>query len=109
MPFNHVTIGTAASTFVVNHNFELEITTLSAVGISMSRSNAGFASHRVRVGLTPPGDENVQIYMTLINGILSPGDGLTWTGSIRLRSPLFVVLNYVANLPGFLILTWSTS
>lgn len=108
MPFNHVTIGTAASTLVVNRNFELEIATLSAVGISMSRSNAAFASHRVRVGLTPPGDEDVQIYMTLINGILSPGDGLTWSGSIRLRSSIFLVINYTANQAGFLTLTWST-
>lgn len=109
MAFNHVTIGTAASTFVVNRNFELEIATLAAIGVSMSREAGAFASHRVRVGLTPPGDENVQIYMTLINGILSPGDGLTWSGSIRLRTNTFLVLNYVANLPGFLTLTWATN
>jgi len=109
MAFNHVTIGTGPSTFTVNRNFELEIATLAAIGVSLSRSSGPFASHRVRVGLTPPGDENVQIYMTLINGILSPGDGFTWSGSIRLRSYTFLVINYVANAPGFLTLTWATN
>ena len=94
---------------MVNRNWPLEAVTLTSLGVSIRRGDIEFNNVAIRCGLTPPGDENVQIYQTLLSGRLSPGDGLTWSGSLRLRENMFLVLNYISNTAAFIYLTWTTS
>lgn len=109
MAFNHRTIGTDVSTSVVNISYELENITLTSVGLSLGRQVDGLASLTFRLGLTPAGDQAVQIYEVLLSGLLSPADGLVWSGNIRVRDNLFLVLNYISSWPVFMFLTWTTS
>ncbi len=94
---------------MVNFHVALDPTTLTNVGVSLSRTNAGIKSFHFRCGLTPPGDEQIEIYHVLTSGLLSPGDGANWSGSLRFRDDLFLVLNYIARFPVFIYLTWSTT
>jgi len=107
--FNHATIGVAASPLVVNRNWPLENVSLTSVGVTLRRGDLAFNNIAVRCGLTPPGDENVQVYHTLVSGRLSPGDGLNWSGSIRVRDSIFLVINYIADAPCFIYLTWTST
>jgi len=107
--FNHRTIGTNVSTSVVNISYPLENVSLTSVGLSLRRQTLGLASLSFRLGLTPPGDENVEVYEVLLSGLLSPSDGINWSGSIRLRDNMFLVLNYISSWPVFMFLTWTTS
>jgi hypothetical protein len=107
--FNHRTIGTDVSTAVVNVSYPLEVVTLTSVGLSLRRQDYGLASLSFRLGLTPPGDQNVEVYEVLLSGLMSPADGLNWTGSIRLREEMFLVLNYISSYPVFMFLTWTTT
>lgn len=109
MAFNHRTIGTNVSTSVVNISYPLENVSLTSVGLSLRRQTLGLASLSFRLGLTPPGDENVEVYEVLLSGLLSPSDGINWSGSIRLRDNMFLVLNYISSWPVFMFLTWTTS
>lgn len=109
MAFNHRTIGTEVSTNLVNINYPLEAFSLTSVGLSLRRQTLGLASLSFRLGLTPPGDENVEVYEVLLSGLLSPSDGMNWTGSIRVRDNMFVVLNYISSYPVFMFLTWTTT
>jgi hypothetical protein len=109
MSFHHRTIGTVASTNTVNVSELLENVTLTTVGVALSRGIGGAVSLSFTCGLTPPGDQDVQVYQTLISGIISPGDGMVWSGSIRLRSQMFIVLNYVSSFPVFIYLTYGTT
>lgn len=109
MAWFHVTIGTVISAVPVVFNTELETATLTSVGCSALRQSFAPDAVRVRFGLTAPGDENVQIYTLLGSGLLSPSDGLLWSGSIRLRSPVFLCLQYTSDAQLFLLFTWSTT
>lgn len=109
MAFNHRTIGTDVSTAVVNVAYPLENVSLTSVGLSLRRQTYGLASLAFRLGLTPPGDEAVEIYEVLLSGLLSPSDGLNWTGSVRMREPMYLVLNYISAYPVFMFLTWTTT
>ena len=109
MAFNHVTIGTVASTAITNVNFELQSATLTAVGVALQRTNYPYNSLTFHAGLTPPGDQQIQIYMNLLSGNLSPGDGMTWSGSLRLRDTIYLVINYISAAPVFIFLTWTTT
>lgn len=109
MAFHHVTIGAEITTDPVNYNFALESVTLTSVGLSATRQAFGFPAFAFNLGLTPPGDEAVQVYESLLRGLLSSSDGLVWTGSIRIRDPLFLVLNYISRRNYIIILTWTTS
>ena len=104
-----MTIGAGASVYVQNIHYEIDACTLTSVGVSLLRYAGTSMSFSFACGLTPPGDEQLQIYHTLINGILSPGDGSNWIGSIRLRSPLFIVLNYFSDAQNYAYLTWTTT
>ena len=108
MAFNHRTIGIAASAATVNINYAIENLTLTSVGLSLRRQTYAAPSLSFKLGLTPPGDENVEIYLVLLSGILSPGDGMNWTGDLRSRDQLFIVLNYIATDAVFAFLTWTT-
>ena len=85
MAFNHQTIGIAASTNIVNVNYPIENITLTSVGLSLRRQAYATPSLSFKLGLTPPGDEQVEIYEVLLSGILSPGDGMTWTDQSALE------------------------
>lgn len=109
MAFNHATIGALVTTDPVNVSFALESVTLTSVGLSATRQAFGFPAFAFNLGLTPPGDEAVEVYESLLHGLLSPSDGLVWTGSIRIREPLFLVLNYISRRNYIVILTWTTT
>jgi len=61
-----------------------------------------------RLGLTPPGDQDVQVYTHLLSGVFSPSDGAIWSGRIHITDPLFLVLNYISSFQVFILLTWTT-
>lgn len=109
MAFNHVTIPVVPSLVTQNVNYMIENVTLTALGVAVSRYVGDPATFSFVCGLTPPGDEDLQIYMILLTGLLSPADGSTWTGSIRSRDQIYVVLNYVSTATGFIYLTWTTT
>jgi hypothetical protein len=109
MAFNYSTIGLIVSPLILNHNFELEGVTLTSVGLSITRQTYGYPCVSFVLGLTPPGDENIQVYESLVSGILSPSDGLTWVGSIRVRDLNYLVLNYATTRACIAILTWTTT
>jgi hypothetical protein len=107
--FQHFTIGTDISAVVRNVHFPIENVSLTSVGLSLRRQPYAFPSLAFTLGLTPPGDEGVEIYEVLLSGILSPADGMVWTGSIRSRDLLYIVLNYISTAPVFMFLTWTTT
>jgi hypothetical protein len=107
--FNHRTIGTDISAAVRNVNYQIENVSLTSVGLSLRRQPYAFPSLAFSLGLTPPGDQNLEIYEVLLSGLLSPADGLVWTGSIRTREPIYIVLNYISTAPVFIFLTWTTT
>ena len=109
MAFNHNTIGLVVSPLIVNHHFELESVTLTSVSLSITRQAFGYPCVSYVLGITPPGDEDVQVYESLISGVLSPSDGLTWTGSIRIRDLNYLVLNYATTRAVIAILSWTTT
>lgn len=109
MAFNHLTIGTDVSPLIRNYNFPLENISLTSVGLSLRRQAYGFPSLSFKLGLTPPGDEDIEVYEVLLSGLLSPGDGMNWTGSIRNREQMYIVLNYISTAPIFIFLTWTTT
>lgn len=109
MAWFYTTIGTVASAVPIIFHTELEAITLTSVGVSVLRGPSDPSSLRIRFGLTAPGDEDVQIYTLLGSGLLSPSDGIVWTGSIRLRSPAFLCLQYTSNGGQFVVLTWSST
>jgi hypothetical protein len=109
LAFNHTTIGAVVSPSVTNNHFPLENVTLTSVGLSVTRQAFVFPTLSFTLGLTPPGDEGIEIYTVLASGLLAPSDGISWVGSIRIRTPLFIVLNYITRQNVIVILTWSTS
>lgn len=109
MPFNHVTVGTDASPTIRNINFPLETLTLTSVGLALSRKSYGFPCLAFTMGLTPPGDEDIEVYESLLSGLLSPGDGQSWSGSIKIREQLFLVINYTAADDVMMYVTWTTT
>jgi hypothetical protein len=109
MAFNHVTIGTTKSTNLVNVNYQLENVSLTSVGLSITRQAYGYPALSFSLGITPPGDEDVEVYLVLLSGLLSPGDGMSWSGSIRERSQFYLVLNYISDANLILILTYTTT
>lgn len=109
MAFYYATIGTTPSSAVQNIHYELENCTLTNVGVAMSGSSAQLPSLNFHCGLTPPGDEHLRIYLTLLSGFISQSDGLSWSGSIRIRSNAFIVLNFYSLLIDFIYLTWTTT
>ena len=109
MAFNHATIGAVVSASVTNQHFPLENVTLTSVGLSVTRQAYIFPTLSFTLGLTPPGDEQVEIYSVLASGLLAPSDGITWVGSIRIKTPIYIVLNYITRQNVIVILTWSTS
>jgi hypothetical protein len=108
MAFNHLTIGTTASTLVVNNNYLIENVQLTSVGLSVARTAGGLMSLSFRLGLSPPGDQDVQVYSHLLSGLFSPSDGAIWSGRIRITDPVFITLNYISSFPVFILLTWTT-
>lgn len=109
MAFNHLTIGTDISATVRNMSYALENVSLTSVGLSLRRQAYALPSLAFSLGLTPPGDEGVDIYEVLLSGLYSPADGGCWTGSIRVRDTIFLVLNYISTAPVFIYLTWTTT
>jgi len=107
--FNHRTIGTDISPLVRNVHYELEAVTLTTVGLSLRRQPYAMPSLSFSLGLTPRGDEDVEVYQVLLSGLLSPADGLVWSGSIRIRDLTYMVLNYISTQPVFVFLTWTTT
>ena len=108
MPYNHSTIGTAVSTNIVNRSFLIENVRLTSLGLSVARAAGGINSLSFRLGLTPPGDQDVEIYTHLLSGLFGPSDGAAWSGMIRITDPLYIVLNYVSSFPVFILLSWTT-
>ena len=86
----------------------MERTILTHVAISVRRDSEQFNAHRVHLGLTPPGDENIQIYMTLLSTLLSPSEGASWSGEIRVTAETFLVCNTLSTTFGMFFLTWAT-
>lgn len=109
MAFNHRTIGIKPSASNVNVNYAIENVTLTSVGLSLGRQAIAKPSLSYKLGLTPPGDEDVECYLVLASGLLSPGDGQHWSGSIKIKDTIYIVLNYIAVDPCFALLTWTTT
>lgn len=109
MAYNYTTIGTDALDAIVNINFPIDVCTLTMVSVSVTRQTDATNDVDIACGLTPPGDEDIQIYSPLLRATLSPGDGVVWNGSIRSRSNLFLVLNYRARHNAFIYLCWATT
>ena len=109
MAFNHVTVGIDSSFLLRNRFWPLENCTLTSLGVAVALNPTGFNGFNFRCGLTPPGDEAVNIYQCFLSGRLSPSDGLHWSGSIRLRENMFIVLNYISDFAGFVYVTWTTA
>jgi len=109
LAFNHVTIPVGLNYLWANRNFELESSTITNVGVSMAVGHTSGLGPEIRAGFTPPGDEQLQVYHHLLGGILCPGLGLSWSGSSRIKSNIFLVLNWRNSTGGFLYLTWSTA
>lgn len=109
MAFNHVTIGIGQGINLQNFNIPFDSATLTSLGLSLNRQALTIPIIGFQLGLTPPGDEDSEVYLTLCSGFLSPTHGAAWSGSIRCRESMFLVLNYWATAAGIIILTWTTT
>lgn len=109
MALYHATIGTTADGVLRNFNTPLENVTLTSIALSILAQPYLLPCLSFQLGLTPRGDQDVEVYHTLIAARIGPRDGANWSGSIRLRDLTYLVLNYRPAAALHMMLSWTTT